>query len=396
MSSHSRIPIVALTAFLAPALAAVPGQAQGQAPGTPYVDCTDAVARYDRLASGLPVQQEAVDRAARYLDALRAERRAGTREAREQLEERTADMVKSDAAAQLEALTKARDAVLKSSSPAAKSDAVLGWMRQVSALEDSVGKLVAIPNAARAGWNYGQEVQKQGRTVAEQLASANKLFVESGLAEAVGSDLAKAFGPAGIVAFNGSLYMLDKLVADQADWDRALEEQRAADNLNSLTQSLHRVEDRMQQLKGDCPAQFKAAEDTAKPPAATTTAPQQPPPAAPPAQEAPAVKSAKKASGGSGSKAPMMIVGTTVLVGGAIWAGSALANTIGGSCVSNRFCIVSVMSSGCECAGTVNGECGWTGATAGEGQACGAGVACEGGLSCNNGRCEGPNGRCPF
>lgn len=103
--------------------------------------------------------------------------------------------------------------------------------------------------------------------------------------------------------------------------------------------------------------------------------------------------------GGGGGKAVVALAGLGLAAGGAIYAGKALkdlSNTAGGACASNRFCIVSVMSSGCSCAGSVSGGCDWTGPTVGEGGGCGAGAPCASGLSCNNGRCEGPGGRCPF
>jgi hypothetical protein len=118
----------------------------------------------------------------------------------------------------------------------------------------------------------------------------------------------------------------------------------------------------------------------------------------PPAAEQPVLRASKK-SGASGGKAAVAIVGVGVAVGGAVYAGKMLgdlANTAAGSCASNRFCVVSVMSSGCSCAGSVSGGCDWTGPTVGEGGGCGAGAPCASNLSCNNGRCEGSGGRCPF
>ena len=117
-----------------------------------------------------------------------------------------------------------------------------------------------------------------------------------------------------------------------------------------------------------------------------------------PAQETPAVSAGKK-RGGSRGKAAVVVLGGGLAAGAAILAGQAaanLANTTAGSCASNRFCVVSVMSSGCQCAGSVSGGCDWNGPTAGLNQSCGAGLPCANGLSCNNGRCEGSSGRCPF
>lgn len=103
----------------------------------------------------------------------------------------------------------------------------------------------------------------------------------------------------------------------------------------------------------------------------------------------------------SGPNVGLLAVGAGVAVGGAILAGSMLgdlaATTTGGSTTaSNRFCIVHVMSSGCECAGSAYGESGWDGPTAEAKEHCGAGIPCASGLSCNNGVCEGRGGRCPF
>jgi hypothetical protein len=107
-----------------------------------------------------------------------------------------------------------------------------------------------------------------------------------------------------------------------------------------------------------------------------------------------------KAPPKGGPNAALLAVGAGVAVGGAIMAGSMLGNlaattTGSSSYASNRFCIVHVMSSGCECAGSASGSS-WNGPTASAGEGCGSGLPCETGLSCNNGRCEGRSGRCPF
>ena len=109
--------------------------------------------------------------------------------------------------------------------------------------------------------------------------------------------------------------------------------------------------------------------------------------------------SATKKSGGNSSKLLLGVVGGVAVAGAAVYAGSAMADLAAmsaGTTVSNRFCVVSVMGHGCDCAGSVTGGTGWTGSVASSGEGCGAGVPCAANLSCNNGRCEGPNGRCPF
>lgn len=107
--------------------------------------------------------------------------------------------------------------------------------------------------------------------------------------------------------------------------------------------------------------------------------------------------SASKKSGGNAGKAAVVILGGAALAGAAVYAGSAMADlaTMGGSGASSRNCIVSVMGHGCDCTGSPTGGSGYTGPTAGSGASC-IGTPCASGLSCNNGRCEGPDGRCPF
>jgi hypothetical protein len=335
-------------------------------------------------------------------DALVAERTAGTKEARDTLMARSADTLKSHAAGELEALQELRTEALKLPTPTdpLKAAARLQWMERVSALEKSVSYLQAVPGALTSGYQYATEIQRRSHTVAEHLAEANKLFVGSGLAEAIGGELAKAGGPLGVAAFEGSLLLLDHLVAEQGYWDRVHEENRAANNLNRMNRSLWDVEEKMANLVKDCPAQFGKDTGVEEPATASTSRTPPPPPKAEPPTEERIEVSAEEESGESAGKVALAAAGLGLAVGGAVYAGMALADladeTGGGTCASNRFCIVSVMSSGCSCSGSVSGGCDWTGPTANAGGSCGAGVPCVSGLSCNNGRCEGSSGRCRF
>ena len=108
---------------------------------------------------------------------------------------------------------------------------------------------------------------------------------------------------------------------------------------------------------------------------------------------------ARAKSGGNGGKLFLGLAGGVAVAGAAVYAGSAMADLAAmsaGTTVSSRSCIVNVMSSGCMCTGSVTGGTGWTGPTASSGEGCSPSTPCLANLSCNNGRCEGPNGRCPF
>jgi hypothetical protein len=399
MRSKSEVAKVVLAAaFLFLLLGVAPGFAQVaglSAPGQPYVDCIDAAARHQRLASGLDVQRRAIDREQALLDALVEERKTGTAEARDQLKARAAEELKSQAEEALENLVEAREALERNPGNTLTAD-FLKWKKSVSAVQERVEQLLALRDSFAAGYSYTTEIQARSHDVLGHLREANKLFVDSGLAEAVGGKLAAACGPAGVAAFEGSLFLMDQLALDMGNWDRLLEEQRAADNLNRMRWGLSEVEQKMDSLVEGCPAQF--GKDTGTQPPATASTSLTPPLPEPPVPQAPAASASKK-SGGKSSKLLLGVVGGVALAGAAVYAGSAMADLAAlsaGACVSSRFCIVNVMSSGCSCSGSVNGGCDWTGPTAGSGEACGSGTPCASGLSCNNGRCEGPSGRCPF
>jgi hypothetical protein len=155
------------------------------------------------------------------------------------------------------------------------------------------------------------------------------------------------------------------------------------------------VEEKMANLAQDC----RLGQDAGSKPPETASTSLTPPLPEPPAPQAPEASASKKAGGGAG-KAAVVVLGTGVAVGAAVYAGSMMSQlattTASGECYSSRNCIVSVMSSGCSCGGTLNAGCDWTGGVGGTNAACGGGMPCRAGLSCNNGRCEGSGGRCPF
>jgi len=109
--------------------------------------------------------------------------------------------------------------------------------------------------------------------------------------------------------------------------------------------------------------------------------------------------SEKKKSGMNGTKLAVGLLGGLAVGGAAIYAGSAMSQlattSASGECYSSRQCSPHIMSSGCECDGTLNAGCDWAGAVAGLNEAC-VSMPCRAGLSCNNGRCEDSHGRCPF
>jgi hypothetical protein len=395
MCSHSRVPVVALVVGLLIPLAA-PGFAQGSAPGAPIFDCTNAAARHYRMGSGLGVQDDAIRRTKAQIAGLEEARDAESREARQQLVQRSLDTIRSHAADKLGAMKKLQQEAMGLPANAAEAAARKTWAGKLLALQEAIDNLNKLAGSYDAGKAYGKALQEQSHTVVEDLIAADKAFVDSGLAEEIGSQLAKAGGPLGVMAFEASLFALDYAVADMDAFNRQLELNDLKDTLSNLERGRGNVELKMEALVNDCPAEF--GRDTGTKPPETASTSLTPPLPEPPAPQTPEVSASRK-KGGSGGKAAVVVLGTGVAVGGALYAGKLagdLATMSAGSCVSSRNCIVSVMGHGCDCAGSVNGGCDWTGPTAGSGEGCGAGTPCAANLSCNNGRCEGASGRCPF
>jgi hypothetical protein len=107
------------------------------------------------------------------------------------------------------------------------------------------------------------------------------------------------------------------------------------------------------------------------------------------------------APAGAGVNPAVLAVGAGAAVAGGLYAGSVLGDLattsgLGGTCISERSCIVNTLSPGCSCTGSPSGSCGYMGTPAERGRRCDKGVPCKSGLSCTNGVCEGPGGRCPF
>jgi hypothetical protein len=398
MRSHSRVVFVVLAvAVVALPLGTTAVFAQWSAPGEPIFNCENAAARYERMGRGLPAQQRLIERLQAQLAALDEAQATTDEEARDALVARSVDTVHSHASDELAALAEAKAKVLALPS---HSTAQLRWIDKVSALEKEISALQKLTGTFRAGREYGLEIQSRSHTVAEHIKAANKLFVDSNLAEEIGGELAAAGGPLGVVAFEGSLFLLDYVVATEEGFIAARERNDLNETITNLQYGYNRVEDKMADLKRDCPSEF--GEDP-EPTIASTSHLTPPPPDSPaaPEEDEDGLAVSTGAKSGKGGAAVLAIAGAGVAVAGGLYAASVLSDMAettggGGECVSNRFCIVNSFSGGCSCSGSTRGECGWTGPSAGAGGSCGAGMPCAGGLSCNNGRCEGSSGRCPF
>jgi hypothetical protein len=393
MQSHSRVVLAVLAAsFLIVPLGATPVFAQGSAPGHPIFDCENAAARYESMGHGQPARARLIRLLEARLAALEKAHATTDKEARDALVKHSLDTIQSHAPDELAALAEAQT---KARNLASHTTAQLRWIDQASALQDEISTLQKLAGTLQASWEYGTEIQSRSHTAAEHLTEANKLFVNSNLAEEIGGELAATGGPLGVAAFETSLFVLDYSVAAEEGFLADRERNDLKENISNLKQGYYDVQDRMARFKEECPAEF--GEDP-EPTIASTSHLTPPPPESPPDDGlSVSTDGAKPSPGGA---IVLAVAGAGVAVAGGLYMANVLSQMEttggGGTCVSNRNCIVNTFSGGCSCSGSTSGECDWTGRTASAGGSCSAGVPCESGLSCNNGRCEGSSGRCPF
>jgi hypothetical protein len=225
-------------------------------------DCEKANATRRRIVEGLPVQLDAIRRTESQIDAARKSMSDTSEEAKKLAMEKTKDAVLEYAS---EAVTTAKNLrwqveKLKSTGADRKTrDAILKSLQTITFSGEDLQK------ASKAGYNSGKELQNKVGSLASQLASANKLFVDSGIADKLGEKLAEsAGGPLGEFAFKGArlsidigvLYAQDKLSRDE--YNHALK------NLDIMRTQYRRSEAKIRSLDNDLVTHCAAAAQAKK------------------------------------------------------------------------------------------------------------------------------------
>jgi hypothetical protein len=212
-------------------------------------DCEKAAATRKRIAGGLPVQLDAIRRTEAQVDAARKDMADVSDEAKTLARDRikkeisgyTQNLLKSTQAlrTQVEALqaagvnTKTRDNLLRS-------------------LHTIVFSGEDLQKSAQAGYSAGTDLQKKMDSLTGYVVRANRLFVDSGIAEQLGETLSeRAGGPLGAFAFQGATLSIDigvltargKLSKDEYD--------RAVKNLDIMKSQYERCERRIAELDRD-------------------------------------------------------------------------------------------------------------------------------------------------
>lgn len=212
-------------------------------------ECERTSTTRQRLVEGLPVQLDAIRRTEAQVDAAKKDISKTSEEAKALAMEKAKEAVTEYASEVLSAAKALRGQVetLQSMGANRKSrDTILKSLHTISSSGEDLLK------ASHAGYNSGTELQKKVGSLSSQLASANKLFVDSGIADKLGEMLAEhAGGPLGGFAFKGArlsidigvLYAQDKLSRDEYN--------RAVKNLDIMRTQYRRGEAKIRSLDKD-------------------------------------------------------------------------------------------------------------------------------------------------
>jgi hypothetical protein len=212
-------------------------------------DCEKADATRRRIVEGLPVQLDAIRRTEAQIEAARKDISKTSEEAKNLAMEKTKEAVMEYASEVASTAKKLRGQVeaLQSMGADRKTrDAILKSLHTITFSGEDLLK------ASQAGYTAGTELQKKVGTLSSQLANANKLFVDSGIADKLGEKLAEsAGGPLGEFAFKGArlsidigvLYAQDKLSRDEYS--------HAMKNLDIMRTQYRRSEAKVKSLDKD-------------------------------------------------------------------------------------------------------------------------------------------------
>jgi len=231
-----------------------PGLGGISAPGSPIFDCSGDAATINHLVAGLPVQQEAIRRSQAALDAARDDAQHDSAEARAKWTEGTIKMLASTASSVASSSQKllASEENLKAAGIPAKVAARYKFLQKVRQIHEISDKLEGASKAYFAGNAFGNTVlvQKSAHDLAELIAEAGILLVDSGIAEEAGGKLALAlWGPIGELGFKGVTTGLDLLTATSTGFISAAEADRAALNLEVMRSEYQRIQGRIYDLQ---------------------------------------------------------------------------------------------------------------------------------------------------
>ncbi|MDP1953646.1 MAG: hypothetical protein Q8K71_04145 [Polaromonas sp.] len=217
-------------------------------PGTPVLmACRNAEIFMKALEPGMAVQREAMARTRAQIDAALGEHRVIDDERRTMLAKaaykEATEIVKSTMA------LKARVEALESSGLSLEQRRK--WLERIKSIDnlgkqiDSSGKLYG------AASEFHGEFPKLTNSLKDELFEINKLFVNSGAADALGGELAKTFGPVGGLAFRAGKLSIDMAYVEGKGILNESELVRARDNFDVMHYQYSRIDEKYTHARSD-------------------------------------------------------------------------------------------------------------------------------------------------
>jgi hypothetical protein len=228
--------------------------------GAPVMDCEQGRISRDRLAAGLPVQREAIKRSAAHLEAAQKDLGAAKNESRRVLLQGAIQEAKGYAEDVLTSVKALRWQIEKLNGlDPAKRDLLIRTLNAVAFGGEDLYQ------AGRSSYEAGEEMQKKVVHLSRQVGTlADKLLMESGIAEKVGEELSgKLWGPVGELGFRGAKLSIDLSVAVGSGILSKAEQEAAQRNLDVMRTQYERARQRLSEIDRDL-SEFCKVKEQAK------------------------------------------------------------------------------------------------------------------------------------
>jgi hypothetical protein len=212
-------------------------------------ECEKADATRKRIAEGLPVQLNAIRRTEAQVKAARQDMVDISDEAKAMARDRLKDEIKGYTQDLLVSTRGLRTQVEALKAAGADRKTRDNLLRALHSVNSSAEDLKKLQQAAQSGYSAGTDLQKKMDSLTAYVVRANKLFVDSGIAEQMGETLSeRAGGPLGAFAFKGALLSIDIGVLAARGKLSKDEYNRASKNLDVMKNQCQRSQNRAREL----------------------------------------------------------------------------------------------------------------------------------------------------
>lgn len=233
------------------------GTPESGAKGYRIVDCNQTRKTREKLNKGLPQQREAIDRTEKQISSAKTEGAKAWGELSITAKEAAITEAKDFAFDTLRTTGKVRKR-LKELELAGKIDAktVRNLSFSLEAVDKGAQSVKKLKLSGSAGAQYGvdhfdAELGQSTSSLWGEIKSANRLFVESGVAEELGENLSKGLGPLGPVGFRAAKTAIDATALGGQVGISWWEREQANAALKTMQEQLKNIESRVYELDQD-------------------------------------------------------------------------------------------------------------------------------------------------